>query len=329
MVVILQGFFTIWDTTLGGAPTVGQPGGRGAFVTVNASNGNATIQGGASGTTFMEEFIQPYQAFFVEANVNNPSLTFEESDKAVLENQVAVFGTTPSSYIKMLMFDQLSYNDSHIADDGLVIYFSPGENNGKDINDAPNFFNIDENFSRNENNNLISYENRAMPQIDEILPLYTSQYRATNYVLELEVGDFPNNEIYLFDNYTDTEVELNENAINTYSFSKDQSITESVASNHFDIRFESTTLSTDEFEKSGISVYPNPASNLVNINFSQNTDELEQIALYDLNGRLILTRKLNSNDIEQQIDVSNLSSGVYILEINTVKHQYNTKVIVE
>ena len=34
------GFFTIWDPTLGGTPTVGSPGGRGAYVTVNASAGS-------------------------------------------------------------------------------------------------------------------------------------------------------------------------------------------------------------------------------------------------------------------------------------------------
>ncbi|RRO18532.1 glycine-rich domain-containing protein, partial [Mesohalobacter salilacus] len=231
------GFFTVWNPTLGGAPNVGQPGGRGAFVTVNASNGNATIQGGASGTNEMVQFLQPYQAFFVEAAVNNPSLAFQETDKDVLQNQVAVFSTTPSSYISMSMFDQLSYNDNNTADDGLVIYFSQNTSNAVDANDAPKFFNIDENLARTENNSLLSYENRALPQSDEVLGLYTSQYRTTDYVFQIEVGDFPNNPVYLFDHYTDTEVVLNENAINTYTFSVDQSIAESVATDRFDIRF--------------------------------------------------------------------------------------------
>ncbi|NBC58594.1 MAG: T9SS type A sorting domain-containing protein [Bacteroidetes bacterium] len=321
----LQQNFVVWDPTLGGTPTPGSPGGRGAFVTVDVttnSNNNASSQ--------MNKFLQPYQAAFVIATGSSPSLSFEESDKSVNESQLDVFSTqTSPHYMHMRLFDQLSFTNNDTSDDGLSIYFSPSASNAVDSNDAPKFFNIDENLAREESGALMSIENRAMPQVDEILPLYTSQYRTTSYVLELEVGNFPNNEIYLFDNYTDTEVELNENAINTYSFTVDQSISESVASNRFDIRFESTTLSTDEFEKSGISVYPNPASDLVNINFSQNTDELEQIVLYDLNGRLVFASKLNSNDIEQQIDVSNLSSGIYVLEINTVKHQYNTKVIVE
>ena len=177
----------------------------------------------------MEEFLQPYQAFFVEASVNSPSITFEESDKDVIQNQVAVFSTTPSSYISMLLYDQLSFNNSDTPDDGLVIYFSQGENNAKDINDAPKFFNIDENIARNENNDLISYENRAMPQVDEVLELFTTQYRTTDYVFQIEVGDFPDNSVYLYDNYTDNETLLDNNAINTHNFSVDQSIAESIA----------------------------------------------------------------------------------------------------
>ena len=53
----LQKFFVIWDPTLGGTPTVGQPGGRGAFVTVDATNGGTSIEGGASGSTAMNQYL--------------------------------------------------------------------------------------------------------------------------------------------------------------------------------------------------------------------------------------------------------------------------------
>lgn len=323
------GFITIWDPTLGGTPISGLPGGRGAFVTVNVTNGDATIQGGASGATSMQEFIQPYQAFFVEATVNNPSLTFEETDKAVIEDQVDVFSTTPTSYINMLMFDQLSYDENNTADDGLMINFSSNGNNNKDSNDAPKFFNIDENIARNENNTLISYENRAMPQEGEILELYTTQYRTTDYVFQIEVGDFPGKSVYLYDKYTDSETLLNENSINIYSFSVDQSIAESIATDRFELRFDTTTLSADEFEFSGVSVYPNPASDIININLGENTSRFEQISIYDLNGRLVHLSNFDNNSTRQQIDVNNLSSGVYLIEVKTETNQFKTKLIVE
>lgn len=323
--VNLSQSFVVWDPTLGGTPTSGLPGGRGAFVTVNVTtntNNNASSQ--------MLKYLQPYQAAFVIASGNSPSLTFEENYKDVSANQVDVFSTSPSPhYINMMLFDQLSFTNNDSSDDGLVIYFSPNYSNAIDHNDALKFLNIDENLAREDSNTLLSYENRAMPQVDEVLPLHTSQYRTTDYVLKLEVGDFPNNDVYLFDNYTNTEVVLNKNTVNTYSFSVDHSIVESADSNRFDIRFDTTTFSNDEFELSGISVYPNPASDIININLGENSNELEQIVLYDLNGRLLFASKLNNNDIEQHIDVSNLNSGVYLLEVKTQTTQLKTKLIIE
>ncbi|RRO23896.1 hypothetical protein EIG84_02735, partial [Flavobacteriaceae bacterium 14752] len=225
--------FVVWDPTLGGTPTPGVDGGRGAFVTVNVTNNTNN-----NASSAMNKFLQPYQAAFVLATGATPALTFEEVDKAVNQSPLDVFSSqTSAHYINMRLFDQISYSNNDTSDDGLVIYFSQNTSNTVDADDAPKFFNIDENLARQEGNNLMSIENRAMPQIDEILELYTSQYRVSDYVLELEIGDFPNNEVYLFDNYTDTEVVLNENAINTYSFSVDQSIAESVATDRFDIRF--------------------------------------------------------------------------------------------
>ena len=319
--------FVVWDPTLGGTPTVGSPGGRGAFVTVNVTSNTNT-----NSSSEMLKFLQPYQAAFVTSTtVASSSLTFEESYKNVSANQVDVFSTLPSPhYINMMLFDQLSFNNNDTSDDGLVIYFSPNFTNIVDDNDAPKFFNIDENIARNENNDLISYENRAMPQVDEVLELFTTQYRTTDYVFQVEVGDFPDNSVYLYDNYTDTETLLNNNAVNTHNFSVDQSIAESIATDRFEIRFDVSTLSNDDFDISKISVYPNPANEILNINLGENASQLQQISLFDLNGRLINQIKIdNDNNLQNQIDVSNLSSGVYLLEVKTQNDQFKTKVIVD
>ncbi|RRO20858.1 T9SS type A sorting domain-containing protein, partial [Flavobacteriaceae bacterium 14752] len=98
----------------------------------------------------------------------------------------------------------------------------------------------------------------------------------------------------------------------------------------FDIRFDTTTLSNDDFELSGISIYPNPANDVLNINLGQNSSQIENFTLFDLNGRQIYQKQFEDNQTqENQIDVSQLSSGVYLLTVKTQNTQYNQKVIIE
>lgn len=73
------------------------------------------------------------------------------------------------------------------------------------------------------------------------------------------------------------------------------------------------TLSTNEIEPISASVraYPNPTSSVLNI-VTRNL-QAAQITLYDIQGRLILSEKMNGT--EQQLDISNLENGTYLLKI--------------
>ena len=75
--------------------------------------------------------------------------------------------------------------------------------------------------------------------------------------------------------------------------------------------FYANNLSQEEFLKDAITIYPNPVSNVLNI---KNAGiEIENVNIYDLNGRLIKRIQIDHN----QIDVSQLPKGIYILEIET------------
>lgn len=76
----------------------------------------------------------------------------------------------------------------------------------------------------------------------------------------------------------------------------------------------SLTLGLDEniWLINKINFYPNPASNLLTIDNKSN-QEIKSISLNDTNGRSILEFKSTSN----QIDISNLSKGLYLVKIKT------------
>ena len=68
-------------------------------------------------------------------------------------------------------------------------------------------------------------------------------------------------------------------------------------------------------ENSSFAIYPNPATNNLNIIY----DELKKtiLTIYDVSGRLLLKKELNNKGFNSQsIDISSFDKGVYLVQIN-------------
>lgn len=72
-------------------------------------------------------------------------------------------------------------------------------------------------------------------------------------------------------------------------------------------------------------IYPNPANNIINIEYNS-SNEPTQINLMNINGQLV--RQINSVNQGQQIDVSGLNSGIYLLELRKQNGQRQLNKIV-
>lgn len=87
-------------------------------------------------------------------------------------------------------------------------------------------------------------------------------------------------------------------------------------------------LSTKEATLDNLKIYPNPTTNILNIEFSTTDIEKVKFDIFDLNGRLIKTvSQENSSQVNQQINVESLQTGTYILVINTGKFTSTHKFI--
>ncbi|MFT4851397.1 MAG: hypothetical protein ACI83B_003963, partial [Sediminicola sp.] len=65
-------------------------------------------------------------------------------------------------------------------------------------------------------------------------------------------------------------------------------------------------------------LYPNPASDVINISNNLNV-ELEDITIYDINGRVVIQHVVTDSSIPQVINVSELSSGIYMVQIKSAQ----------
>lgn len=84
------------------------------------------------------------------------------------------------------------------------------------------------------------------------------------------------------------------------------------------------TLSTKDFQEIGVSMYPNPVSSTA---FIKSNTGLENITLYSLTGKLLLDKKVSSN--EYNLDVSSFAKGVYFLGVTNSKGKSVSKLIVQ
>lgn len=86
------------------------------------------------------------------------------------------------------------------------------------------------------------------------------------------------------------------------------------AINSNNIKIEMAT-GIKELNSDNISVYPNPTNDILNLTFNKSTF-VQQISLTDLQGKIVYSSKsVQSNKL--QIDMNNLSNGLYMLNVQT------------
>ena len=78
-------------------------------------------------------------------------------------------------------------------------------------------------------------------------------------------------------------------------------------------------------ELSDISVFPNPASDRINIKGEGSPAGIKELKITDLSGKIITRTKYNAGPV----DISHLNKGVYILQISNERESKVIKLIKE
>ncbi len=85
-------------------------------------------------------------------------------------------------------------------------------------------------------------------------------------------------------------------------------------------------LGADENHASEFTVYPNPASNMLNV-ITNGADAIKSIRLIDITGKSILSQTVSSS--QTSIDVSDISTGMYFLQVESTSGKSIRKIIIE
>ncbi len=92
----------------------------------------------------------------------------------------------------------------------------------------------------------------------------------------------------------------------------------------------SASSSSEENSKQAVSVsvYPNPATSYAVINLHNNLQGA-LISIYNSNGKLMFSQKINANVLQQKIDLKNYAKGVYYVESNGNNIKTTVKLVVQ
>lgn len=84
------------------------------------------------------------------------------------------------------------------------------------------------------------------------------------------------------------------------------------------------SLSTNIFDTNDFSYYPNPVKNTLNLSFNQ---EISNVEIYNLLGQKVNANSVGAN--QGQVDMSNLSNGVYLVKVFSNNQSKTIRVIKE
>lgn len=130
---------------------------------------------------------------------------------------------------------------------------------------------------------------------------------------------------------SDVEIYLEDTETNTFTLlnSSDYILTPSLnlsGTGRFYLRFETTALSVTETTLADLSIYANPSNKTIIIDGVIGKSTMAQI--YDIQGRLVQKQQLSSATRTQSIDASNLSAGVYVVQIANGTQNKTQKVVI-
>ncbi|WP_299113639.1 fibronectin type III domain-containing protein [uncultured Winogradskyella sp.] len=274
-------------------------------------------------TTTVSTVIAPGQGFFVNAEASgNIAFTPNMRSKGNSDDFIAGRNTNLLTYFKLKAnTNTKSYHTDFYFNNSASLGLDPGY-------DAAIWNEIPPNFA------IYSYlvqDNTGVPMALQAL----NNNDLSNVVIPLGVNANANEaltfsifestlqstvNVYLEDIATNTVVLLNSS---DYTFTPTSNIS---GTGRFYLRFNANTLSTVEQPLERLNIFVNSADKTIIISGQLLAET--NFNLYDLNGRVINSMPLNTDNDRQSIDASNLSTGVYIVELISENNEKRIKKLV-
>ncbi|MFD1061666.1 reprolysin-like metallopeptidase [Winogradskyella litorisediminis] len=90
------------------------------------------------------------------------------------------------------------------------------------------------------------------------------------------------------------------------------------------------TLDTDNFELNDFALFPNPNNGDFTLQFNSNSGIGVNVDVYDISGKLVFNKNYDATSrFDKQINLNNVSTGIYIMKVNDGDKSVTRKLIIE
>jgi hypothetical protein len=263
----------------------------------------------------------PGQGFLVAAK-SGGSITFETSMRRNAGSDDFIPNrNTYNPYLKLQMSSGSSnYHTDFYFNDNSTRGLDRGYDAGIFNSNLPNFYIYSHLVDNNQGRKMAIQSLGVSDLSDVVIPLGLKVSQGQQVTIGIQDTSLPANvQVYLEDNLSNTFTLLN---TGDYTFTANANID---GTGRFFLRYSEDTLSNPEQDLNALQIFTTKANELV-VNgqlYSATT-----LSLYDIQGRAVFTTALDDRQTSQRINVSHLSSGVYVAKLNTGSQQKTQKVII-
>lgn len=271
--------------------------------------------------------IAPGQAFFVASNVSGGNIEFttSSSDMRLATGGDDFIAGRSASATTNLKLDLSSATDSFITDIFFTEYSTQGLDPGYDASllggNAPEFALYSHLVQENTG---IPFAVQALGKIDYndiIIPLGVNANQGEQLSFSIDENSLPSTvEVYLDDNVTNTTTLLN---TTDYILTPNMDLN---GTGRFYLRLTNNALSTIDNNLDNLNIYNNHSNKTIVI--AGQLLEATTAKIYDVQGRLISTTLLQNTDRIQNLDVSSLNAGIYVVQLVNRTQNKTQKVII-
>jgi hypothetical protein len=269
--------------------------------TGGANPSNLSTNGGS-------QYIASGQSFFVKANGVAPSLTCTEAVKVTNQGTpINLFKGVPANQLRLTLTQ-----DSNNIDEALIAFatdYKDAFDNNEDIVKLPNSnVNISSVFGTDK---YAAINLTSKNYTEKTIPL--SVWSSKNGNLQLSFSQLAGFDagvtIFLRDKFLNTTIAINQNKTITVNLADN-----SKGDNRFELIFKnaSTSLNAKDVLPINALVYPNPATDLLQVDLENVNFKNSILTVYNLAGAKMLTGSINS---KTTLNIENWSSGVYFVNI--------------
>jgi hypothetical protein len=279
-------------------------------------------------TTTPSTAITPGQGFFVASIAGGGSVSFTPSMRAISNTDDFIIGRNSSSdnnaFLKLKMTNGTNnFVTDMYFNDASTLGLDPGYDAGMFGGSTPAFSIFSQLVEMNTGVNMAIQSLPYTSLASEVtIPIGMRVTQGQQITISILDSNLPAGvEVYLEDIDANTSTLLNSS---DYIFT---TATNMNGIGRFYLRFTNSTLSTTESEFDGLQIFSTSAPRELFI--KGQLTSATNVSLYDIQGRLVMSSILDSASNLNKVDVSNLSSGVYVIKLNNSAQQKTQKVILK